>query len=514
MKDTNNNTCSFKPTKVNGSCSELEKIPKDETIKMREKQIGSSDTLFFKQSPLKIVKGEGQYMYDENGNAYLDCINNVAHVGHCHQHVVKAGAEQMSLLSTNSRYLHDNLVLYAKRLTDYFPKKLSVCYFVNSGSEANDLAMRLSRAHTKNKDVICIEGAYHGHLTNIIDISPYKFKKMSAKQKKWVHLAPLPCSYNGMYRKENHSDEEIGHLYANEVKKLIDNAHQNQRRIAAFFAESMISCGGQVVLPKGYLKEVYEHVRNAGGVCVADEVQVGFGRVGDKFWAFELAGEDVCPDIVTIGKPIGNGHPVACVVTTEEIAKSFSQIGTEYFNTYGGNPVSISIANAVLDVIENEKLQENAKKVGEYMLNELERMKFSSDHIGDIRGYGMFLGVEIVKSKKSKLQASEIADYIVAEFKKNYILMSTEGIYGNILKFKPPMCFSLENAKHWLEVFRSIIETLNETVTVDLSKSTGYLRFNESSTGSLSGDSCTLSEDSLDSSLDEITAQTISVACN
>merc|ERR1712029_541024 len=319
---------------------------------------------------------------------------------------------------------------------------------------------------------------------------------------------------------DNHTDEELGELYANEVKSLIDIAHQNKRKIAAFFAESMISCGGQVVLPKGYLKKVYEYVREAGGVCVADEVQVGFGRVGDKFWAFELAGDDVCPDIVTIGKPIGNGHPIACVITTEEIAKSFSQIGTEYFNTYGGNPVSISIANAVLDVIENEKLKENAKLVGDYMLDELEKIKLSCDLIGDVRGKGMFLGIEIVKSKKSKNQASEIADYIVSEFKRNFIIMSTEGVYGNILKFKPPMCFSLENAKHWLTVFRTIIENLNATTRLDLTKLTGYLQFNNKNLNnsidkenlSVSLDSQS-SEDSLECSKD-LKISKITVSCN
>ncbi|CAG2118765.1 unnamed protein product, partial [Medioppia subpectinata] len=233
----------------------LEKLPKDETLKLREQHIGGSVTLFFKQSPLKIVRGKGQYMYDEEGNEYLDCINNVAHVGHCHPHVVKAGADQMSLISTNSRFLHDNLVMYAKRLTAYFPKELSVCYFVNSGSEANDLAIRLARAHTNHKDIISLDGAYHGHLTTIVDISSYKFKKIKgSKQKSWVHIVPLPCSYRGKYTTDKHPETHIGALYAKEVQNLINNAHNSGRNIAAFIAESMISCGGQVVLPHHFLK--------------------------------------------------------------------------------------------------------------------------------------------------------------------------------------------------------------------------------------------------------------------
>ena len=270
-------------------------------------------------------------MFNEKDEKFLDCINNVAHVGHANPYVTAAATEQMSLLYTNSRYLHDNLVIYAKRITDYFPEPLSVCYFVNSGSEANDLALRLARCHTGHKDIISIDGAYHGHLTSMIDISSYKFLKMNGgKKKKWVHVASLPCSYRGKFNRDTHTEDEICDGYAQEVSDIIENAHHNGRKIAAFIGESMISCGGQVLLPKDYLKKVYSHVRAAGGVCIADEVQVGFGRTG-KFWAFET--QDVIPDIVTFGKPMGNGHPVACVVTTPEIARSFENIGTEYFNT-------------------------------------------------------------------------------------------------------------------------------------------------------------------------------------
>ncbi|KAH6947031.1 hypothetical protein HPB50_016815 [Hyalomma asiaticum] len=428
--------------------SSLEKITKEETIRLRDIYIGKSCTVFFKSNgPLKIVRGQGQYMYDESGNAYLDCINNVAHVGHCHPHVVKAGAEQMALLSTNSRYLHDNLVLYAQRLTNYFPNKLSVCYFVNSGSEANDLAMRLAKCYTKNKDIICLDSAYHGHLQSTTAISPYKFNHIIGWQKKKsVHVAPLPCTYRGKYRDCDYPPgTDLGLMYADEVLNLINQAHSDGRRIAAFIHESLVSCGGQFPLPKNYLRNVYRYVREAGGVCIADEVQTGFGRVGEHMWGFQLQGEDICPDIVTLGKPIGNGHPIAMVVTTKEVASRFEAQGAEYFNTYGGNPVSVAVASAVLDVIENEKLQQHAKEVGTYLLASLRELQQRHPLIGDVRGHGLFVGMELVLDRETREPAGEQASVLSLRLKQSGVLLSTEGKYGNVLKFKPPMVFNHDN---------------------------------------------------------------------
>ncbi|XP_064458065.1 ethanolamine-phosphate phospho-lyase-like isoform X2 [Ornithodoros turicata] len=385
-------------------------------------------------------------MYDEMGNEYLDCINNVAHVGHCHPHVVKAGSEQMANLSTNSRYLHDNLVLYAQRITNYFPNKLSVCYFVNSGSEANDLALRLAQAHTQNKDVICLDGAYHGHLTSTTAISPYKFSHIRGyKKKKSVHVAPLPCTYRGKYKADDHHGKDIGLLYANEVQNIINSIHSAGRSVAAFICESLVSCGGQFPLPENYMRNVYNYVRNAGGVCIADEVQTGFGRIGEHMWGFQLQGEDVCPDIVTLGKPIGNGHPIAMVVTTRDIATSFENLGVEYFNTYGGNPVSVAIASAVLDVIEQENLQQHAKEVGDYLINSLKELQSRHPLIGDVRGCGLFVGVELVLDRHTKEPATEEAQHLSLKLKEQHVLLSTEGKYGNVLKFKPPMVFTKKN---------------------------------------------------------------------
>ncbi|KAF8783327.1 Ethanolamine-phosphate phospho-lyase like protein [Argiope bruennichi] len=426
------------------SLGPLEKISREETLRLRKTFIGESCTLFFEQDPLKIVRGEGQYMYDENGKQYLDCINNVAHVGHCHPRVTRAAVEQMNLLYTNSRYLHDNLVLYAQKLVATFPPKLNVCYFVNSGSEANDLALRLARAHTGHEDVIVLEGAYHGNLSTSTDMSPMKFEKITGGKKDYVHVAALPCSYRGLYTAEEYGDE-VGQKYAENVLNVINKIHSQERRLAAFFAESMVSCGGQVLLPKGYLSEVY--VRQAGGVCVADEVQTGFGRVGKHMWAFELQGEDICPDIVTIGKPMGNGHPVAAVITTKEIARNFKGLGVSYFNTYGGNPVSMAIANAVLEVIEDEDLLTNADVVGQKLLDSLQELKQRHPLIGDVRGVGFFIGIDLVKDRNTKAPATEEAAYIIARMKQEGVLLSAEGKYENVLKFKPPMVFNSENAE-------------------------------------------------------------------
>ncbi|NWV16516.1 AT2L2 lyase, partial [Origma solitaria] len=316
-------------------------------------------------------------------------------VGHCHPDIVKAAHEQNQLLNTNSRYLHDNLVDYAERLSKTLPEKLCIFYFLNSGSEANDLALRLARQYTKHEDVIVLDHAYHGHLTSLIDISPYKFRNLEG-QKEWVHVAPVPDTYRGLYR-EDHEDSVTA--YADEVKNIIEHAHKRGRKIAAFFVESLPSVGGQIIPPAGYFQKVAEHVHKAGGVFIADEIQVGFGRVGKHFWAFQLQGEDFIPDIVTMGKPIGNGHPLACVAATKEIAEAFAATGVEYFNTFGGNPVSCAIGLAVLDVIEKEHLQAHATEVGNFLMKLLKEQQIKHPIIGDVRGCGLFIGVDLIKDQ-------------------------------------------------------------------------------------------------------------------
>ncbi|XP_069486974.1 ethanolamine-phosphate phospho-lyase [Ambystoma mexicanum] len=467
-------------------------ISKQQTLALRKKHIGPSCKVFFAKDPIKIERALGQYMYDENGQRYLDCINNVAHVGHSHPEVTKAAVKQMELLNTNSRFLHDNLVQYAERLTATLPEKLSVCYFVNSGSEANDLALRLARHYSGHQDVITLDHAYHGHVTSLIDISPYKFLQLGKEAKKdYVHVAPSPDIYRGKYR-EDHPD--AASAYADEVRQIIEEAHTKGRKIAAFIAESMQSCGGQVIPPAGYFQKVAEYVHRAGGVFIADEVQVGFGRVGKHFWAFQLQGEDCVPDIVTMGKPIGNGHPMSCVVTTREIAEAFGASGLEYFNTFGGNPVSCAIGLAVLDVIEKEDLQGNATRVGDYLIELLNEQMAKHPLIGDIRGVGLFVGVDLVRDRKKRTPATAEAQHIIYRLKEEGILLSADGPFRNILKFKPPMCFTKENAKHVVNKIDVLLQVLEEATGLQSENVQKRKILSETNPGAHSKESSTFAE--------------------
>ncbi|XP_063045518.1 5-phosphohydroxy-L-lysine phospho-lyase [Engraulis encrasicolus] len=434
-----------------------ELFQKGKTLEMRKTLIGQSVRLFFSDDPVKILRARGQYLYDENGIEYLDCISNVQHVGHCHPAITQAASSQMELLNTNTRFLHDNIVTYAARLSATLPDKISVFYFVNSGSEANDLALRLARQYSQNEDVVVLEHAYHGHVTSLIDISPYKFKKLGG-QKEWVHVAPLPDTYRGLFREDHPNPAEA---YADTVKNLIDQVQSKGRKISAFFAESLPSVGGQIIFPQGYCTRVAEHVRAAGGVYVADEVQTGFGRVGSHFWGFQLEGEHFCPDIVSMGKPMGNGFPLACVATTQEVAAAFTGNGVEYFNTFGGNPVSCAVGLAVLDVIEREDLQGNATRVGGHLKKLLEQLQKKHALIGDVRGIGLFLGFELVKDRTDRSPATQEAARLVKKMKDERIFVSTDGPFESVVKFKPPMCFSIEDAERVAKAIDKILTELS-----------------------------------------------------
>ena len=417
-----------------------EEMSAEQILNARHRRLGRNLSVSY-QKPLKIVRGFRQYLYDENGRAYLDAVNNVAHVGHSHPRVVRAAQAQMAVLNTNSRYLHENLVRYAERLCATLPEPLRVCFFVCSGSEANELALRLARAHTGQKDTVVVDVAYHGNTTSLIEISPYKHAGPGGSgAPPYVHVVPMPDVYRGPHRK---SDPQPGEKYARHVADAIERVQQRGGRIGVFIAESILSCGGQIVLPDGYLKEAYRHVRGAGGVCIADEVQAGFGRVGTHFWAFETQG--VVPDIVTMGKPMGNGHPLAAVVTTPEIAASFDN-GMEYFNTFGGNPVSCAIGMAVLDVIEDEQLQTQALEAGNHLMNGLRGLRHRHPVIGDVRGLGLFIGVELVRARETLEPAGEQAAYAANRMREHGILLSTDGPSHNVLKIKPPLVFTEADA--------------------------------------------------------------------
>ena len=396
----------------------------DSLIEARRRLLGGNLSIAY-EKPINIVRGSMQYLYDDEGRRYLDAYNNVAHVGHCHPKVVAAGQQQMQLLNTNTRYLSELVIRYAETLTATLPDPLSVCYFVNSGSEANELAIRLARTHTKARDLIVLDHAYHGNTTTLIDISPYKHDGPGGEgPPAWVHKVPLPTS-----------DEDAQHV--------VDLTRE--RRLCGFIAESMPSVAGQIVLPEGYLTKVYDAVRAAGGVCIADEVQTGYGRIGSHFYAFEKYG--VVPDIVALGKPIGNGHPIGAVITTRAIADSFDN-GMEFFSTFGGNNVSCAIGLKVLEVVQQEKLQPHALRVGEHLLNGLHELHLRHEVIREIRGSGFFLGVELVHE----------AGGVVNQMRERGILLGTEGPLHNVIKIRPPMPFSASDADHLLTTLADVLE--------------------------------------------------------
>jgi 4-aminobutyrate aminotransferase-like enzyme/Ser/Thr protein kinase RdoA (MazF antagonist) len=422
-----------------------------ETQTARNSFLGKNLSLSYQQ-PLKIVRGWRQYLYDDTARAYLDVYNNVPLVGHSHPTVVAAAQKQLALLNTNTRYLHDNITRYAERLTQLLPSPLRICFFLNSGSEANELALRLARAHTKREDILVLDHAYHGHTTTLIDISPYKFNGPGgAGRKPWVHVAPLADDYRGEFRRD---DPQAGNKYAQQAAAILQKAQTENRQIAAFIAESLPSVGGQIVFPKNYLSEVYKYVRTAGALCIADEVQTGFGRLGTHFWGFET--QQVIPDIVVLGKPIGNAFPLGAVVTTPEIAASFAN-GMEFFSTFGGNPVACAAGLAVLEVLQEEDLKQNALGVGNHLKQSLQALQTKYPIIGDVRGSGLFLGIDLVNDRDTRTPAPEQATYITNRLRDRGILTGTDGPHHNVLKLRPPLIFTKQDSDLFSATLDSIL---------------------------------------------------------
>jgi len=421
----------------------------NEILDLRSKHLGPSLSIAYDE-PLHIVRGAGQYIFDAKGNRYLDCVNNIQHVGHCHPKVVEAAQSQYETLNTNTRYLDETIVKYAKELTATLPDGLDVCFFTNSGSEANDLALRMARECSKSKETILLDGAYHGNLSSLIEISPYKHNGPGGNgAPDHVHVIPMPDSFRGKYR-----GEDCGDRYIDEVITAVNNIQDNDKKVSAFISEALMGCGGQLILPEGFLQKAFELVKKDGGLCIADEIQIGFGRMGSHFWGFES--ESVVPDIVTMGKSMGNGHPLSAVVTTKEIADKFNN-GMEYFNSFGGNSVSCAVGQAVLDVIKDESLQDHALKVGDYLLEQLQQLKQHHDIIGDVRGRGLFIGIELNRDEDLTPADTE-AHNIINRMKEKGVLLSTDGPDHNVIKIKPPIVFNIENAEE-------LVNTLDETIT-------------------------------------------------
>ena len=422
---------------------------KDSLTDLRDSYISPSFSLSY-SSPIHIVRGKGQYLYDSEGIKYLDGVNNIQHVGHSHPKVIKAANDQFKLLNTNTRYLDETILNYARSLAKKLPKQLNKFFFTNSGSESNDLALRLARKYTNSSETIVLDGAYHGHLTSLIDISPYKYNGPGGDgPPDYVHSVPMPDPFRGKYR-----GPESGPLYFKELNNVLKKLKLDQKSIPSFISESVMGCGGQIFPPIDFLKASYDAIKNGGGLCIADEVQIGFGRLGKCFWGFEL--QRLKPDIVTLGKSIGNGHPLSLVVTNDEIAERFHS-GMEYFNSFGGNPVSCAIGHSVLKIIDEEGLQQNAFKVGSKLIKMLNDLKSKYGLIGDVRGEGLFIGVEIIEDNQSLIPSGSVAKYLVEQMKENGILLSTDGPDRNVIKIKPPMVFNDEDALFLVETFDKIL---------------------------------------------------------
>ncbi|MDB6122625.1 MAG: aminotransferase class-III [Pedosphaera sp.] len=425
----------------------------EEVLRLRKEFLSPALFLYYKK-PVMFVEGKGQYIYDEKGRRYLDGLGGIVtiSVGHCHPQVVAAANLQNETLQHSTTiYLHPNIAEYGQKLASKMPGDLKVCYFVNSGSEANDLALLMARAYTGNYDMIALRNSYHGGNAAGMSVTSHNTWKFNVPHSFGVHHAMTPDPYRGAHGR---NDPDAGKKYAGDVKSLIEFATSGQ--IAGFIAESIQGVGGVVVFPDGYLKHTYEHVRAAGGLCIADEVQAGFARTGTNFWGFETQG--VIPDIVTMAKGIGNGCPLAAVVTTPQIAAVLAK--RIHFNTFGGNPVVCAQGKAVLEVIENENLQANALNMGNYILAGLEKLKAKHNIIGDVRGKGLMLGIELVKDRTTKEPAKSECARVLETCKDLGLLLGKGGLYGSVIRFSPPMCLTQADADFMLEVFDASFSTL------------------------------------------------------
>ncbi|MEY4385904.1 MAG: hypothetical protein RLY20_1187 [Verrucomicrobiota bacterium] len=417
----------------------------DEVLALRKQFMNPGIFLYYKQ-PIMIVEGAMQYVWDEKGKRYLDGLGGIVtvSVGHCHPHVISAGNKQSELYQHSTTiYLHPNVAQYAEKLASKIPGDLKMCYFVNSGSEANDLALLMARAYTGNYDIIALRNAYHGGNASGMSVTAHSTWKYNVPHSFGVHHALSPYPYRGPW---GYEDPNAGKNYANDVKEVIDFATSG--KVAGFIAESIQGVGGFVEFPDGYLKQAYEHVRAAVGVCIADEVQTGFGRTGTHFWGFETQG--VIPDIVTMAKGIGNGCPLAAVVTTPKIAQSLT--GKVHFNTFGGNPVVSAMGKAVIEVIEKDNLQANSLKIGNQILAGLKKLKDKHKIIGDVRGKGLMLGIEMVKDRATKEPASAECAAVLESAKEMGLLLGKGGLRGQTIRFAPPMCINSADADFLLEV--------------------------------------------------------------
>jgi 4-aminobutyrate aminotransferase-like enzyme len=413
-------------------------------IARRQKLLGPAYRLFY-ADPVHLVRGEGVWLYDREGHAYLDVYNNVACVGHCHPHVVAALARQAAVLNTHTRYLHEAVLDYSERLLGYFPAELGHVMFTCTGSEANDLAFRVARAHTGGTGFIITDFAYHGVTNAIAEMSPSLGAAMTLGGH--VRTVPAPDAYRN-------PGEDIGRVFASHVRQALADMRAAGIKPAALLVDTIFSSDGVFADPPGFLQEAVAAVREAGGVFIADEVQPGFGRTGSGMWGFSRHG--VVPDIVTMGKPMGNGHPMAGMVARPEVLARFGE-RLRYFNTFGGNAVSAEVGMAVLDVIEREGLIANAAAVGEHLRRGLEALAARHAIFGDIRSAGLFVGAALVRDRETRAPATEEAARIVNGLRARRVLISAAGPSANVLKIRPPLVFSKDNADLFLTALDEVV---------------------------------------------------------
>ena len=424
----------------------------DGALRGRDKHLPNTHPTYFEQ-PIAMARARDCRFYDEQGRAYLDALNNVTLVGHSHPRLVETASRQLGRLNTNTRFVYDTLSEYAERLTATLPDGLDVVYFVNSGSEANDLALRMSRYLTKREDIVIIDDAYHGYTTVVADVSPSRYRNYGKPDT--THPTPVPDRYRGAY---GYDDPEAGAKYAQHVIDTFDRLADEGRPPAAYLFEALLAGGGQVVLPPGYLEPIMKAAAERGALTIADEVQVGFGRLGEAFWGFQTQGPGVVPDFVTMGKAIGNGFPMAAMVTTREISRAFDPAG-RFFSTYGGNPVACAVGLELLDVVADEGLQHNALVVGQYLRDRLAGLADRHPLVGDVRGQGFYSGVEFVRDRQTKEPASEETLIICERLKDRGVLVYPTGPSWNILKLKPPLTFTRAHADEFTDTLDAVLET-------------------------------------------------------
>jgi alanine-glyoxylate transaminase/(R)-3-amino-2-methylpropionate-pyruvate transaminase len=418
---------------------------REEVRALRQKYTNPAIFTIYRE-PLMIVEGHMQYLWDELGRRYLDMFAGIVTVscGHCHPRVTKAIHEQVDTIQhTTTIYLHPNFPALAKKLASKLPPGLEVTYFTNSGSEANDLAITMARLYTGNHDVIALRNAYHGGSPSAMGLTSHYTWKYPMPQNTGVHHVMSPDPYRSAF---TGTPEEIARRAANEIRETIRYSTPGQ--IAAFIAEPIQGVGGATTGARNYFEEAYRITREHGGVCIADEVQTGFGRTGENYWGFQNFG--VTPDIVTMAKGIGNGVPLAAVTTRMDIARSLTQ--RIHFNTFGGNPVSMAAGMAVLDVIDEEGLQENCRVVGGHLIRGLQQLQQRHAIVGDVRGMGLMIGVELVRDRATREPAKQETLDVLEACREMSMLIGKGGLDGNVLRIKPPMCITIDDANYALDV--------------------------------------------------------------